>query len=296
MKYFPTNWLKGLALSGLALGLMGCPVEPLPPVDNEAEYDLGFDEGFAEDEEYWQGFDDSYDTVDGGTIFYQGDTIPYYDEISYEAGYWDGVYYAYHDGYFVAYDYAFTIGFSEGYDLAFYDDYEDFLQNDVHVEWLDGGFSDGYNDGFSEGRVFGAFDWLDNRDFDWLDAMLDYREGTDLTVAGVSTGVNGPVTLYEWGQDPFELVGKMTLSAARGESPLAIRATGGKQTAAMKQADEGVSYRPLIETVRSALTQRPATSARGGDTPLRVEENWLERVEQYRAVQAKGTKANTRTQ
>ena len=50
--------------------------------------------------------------------------------------------------------------------------------------------------------MFGAWDWDDGRAFDWLDAMLDYRDGTDVTIGGVSTGDQGPVYLYVYGTDP----------------------------------------------------------------------------------------------
>lgn len=59
----------------------------------------------------------------------------------------------------MAYDYAFTVGFSEGYDIGYRPDWPDFLYSDQHVEYYDGGFTDGYNDGFSEGRVLGATDY-----------------------------------------------------------------------------------------------------------------------------------------
>ena len=122
----------GVSMVIAAAQLTGCPID-------DAEYDLGFVAGFAQDDEYWMGFDDSMDTVGFGPIYYQGSTIPIVEDPPYDAGYWDGVWYAYNDGYFVAYDYAFTIGFSEGYDLAFYPDWEDFLAGDEHVEYDDGG-------------------------------------------------------------------------------------------------------------------------------------------------------------
>lgn len=283
------QWMSGAALSASALLLAGCPDGT---VDPQVEYDLGFTAGFANDDEYWQGFADSYDTVDAGTIYYSGSEIPFYEDPPYDAGYWDGVWYAYNDGYFVEYDYAFTIGFSEGYDVAYQPGYEDFLENDTHYEYLDGGFTDGYNDGFSEGRVFGAFDYADDRDFDWLDAMLDYRDGTDLEVAGVSTGVDGPVELYEYGVDPADLVGK-ALSPLRPERDAAvpaIRATGGKA----KAEAPTLSYRELPGNVQTDFSTRPTTSPRAAAT-LRVEGNWLSRIEAYRdALEAAATAKSRR--
>lgn len=269
---------RALAVLGLGLlpaALMGCP----ETTDPQIEYDAGFAAGFAEDDEYWQGFDDSWDTRDGGTIYYQGSTIPVYDDPPYDAGYWDGVWYAYNDGYFVAYDYAFTIGFSEGYDAAFAADYADFLNSDDHVEWLDGGFTDGYNDGFSEGRVFGAYDYSHNLAFDWLDAMLDYRDGTDVTVAGVSTGEEGPVTLYEYGTDPNDLIKGITTHGRVPVGPVpAIRHGKDKQT-----ETPPISYRPLIDEVESELNTRPETSPRAG-RDLTLNSTWLQRVNEYRTA------------
>ena len=206
-------------LLAATLGLSGCPPYVTDPdteyvTDPDTEYDVGFADGFALDAKYWEGYDDSMNTVDAGpiySIYYSGGSIPYvenppYDGTHYEAGYWDGVWYAYNDGYFVAYDYAFTIGFSEGYDMAFQPGWRTFLANDVHTEYDDGGFSDGYNDGFSEGRVFGAWDYDAGWPFDWLDAMMDYRAGTDLVIGDVGTGEYGPVYLYEYGTDPHDFL------------------------------------------------------------------------------------------
>jgi hypothetical protein len=278
----------GVCLSALLLS--GCPggyvPPPPPPPDPQAEYDEGFDDGFLVDDEYWQGFDDSYDTIDGGTIYYSGSEIPFYDELTYEAGYWDGVWYAYNDGYFVAYDYAFTVGFSEGYDIAFQPNYAAFLQNDVHLEYLDGGFSDGYNDGFSEGSVFGAWDYANGRSFDWLDAMLDYRAGTDLVVAGVATG---EIELYEYGVDPNDLVkGTKQLRTADPARALAIRDSGAKADV------PPISYRGIRPEVRTELTQRPATSPRS-DTALTLTTTWIQRIDAYRAtLDTKAAPAQTR--
>ena len=63
----------GVMITGLGLLLMGCPGGIS---DAQVQYDLGYVAGFAQDEEYWQGFDDSLDTVDGGTIYYSGREIP----------------------------------------------------------------------------------------------------------------------------------------------------------------------------------------------------------------------------
>jgi hypothetical protein len=283
MKYI--QQIKNIAAAGIlsisALALQGCPTVPID--DSQVQYDLGFAAGFLVDEEYWQGFDDSYDTVDAGPIYYSGGQIPVYEDPPYDAGYWDGVWFAYNDGYFVAYDYAFTIGFSEGYDLAFYPDYEDFLENDPHIEFLDGGFTDGYNDGFSEGRVFGAFDYADGLDFDWLDAMLDYRSGTDVEIAGVSTGLDGPVELYEYGTDPNEFIDAKSSKGTRvvdGPKP-SIRSLGND-----KAETPELSYRDLTAGVRTDLSTRPDSSPRDSATALRVEGNWLARIEAYRAALA----------
>lgn len=286
-------WKRAAGMATLLLVsvvLAGCPVAPT----GDPDYDAGFLVGFAQDNEYWQGFDDGFDTVDGGTIYYTGSEIPYYDDLSYDAGYWDGVWYAYNDGYFVEYDYAFTIGFSEGYDVAFGPGGIAFIQGDQHVEWLDGGFTDGYNDGFSEGRVFGAYDYGAGLSFDWFDALLDYRDGTDLTVGGVSTGSSGPVELYVYGTDPFDLIGKSVLAdkiAKRVAEGFSIRKSEAK---AAKQNGTELSYRPLTTSVQGDLTKKPQLSPRSGKK-LTLTTSWLERVNQYRtAVDAKATAPSTK--
>lgn len=288
---------KGLALAlvPLALLLAGCPVTGVT-IDPNVQYDAGFVVGFAQDSEYWKGFDDSYDTVDGGEIYYSGDLIPDLSEISYDAGYYDGLWYAYHDGYFVAYDYAFIIGFSEGYDVAFGPNWEAFLRSDVHVEWLDGGFSDGYNDGFSEGRILGASDWLDGLAFDWIDALVWYR-GTDangnlndiyFADLDLGTGVYGPVYLYLYGSNPFELVKGLKASSprkGRAYTP-SIRHQG---VNTKQDYEEGIiSYRPLKAAVQTELDVHPTQTPRS-DTKLTLETTWLERVNAYNA--AYGTKS-----
>ena len=255
-----------------ALLLAGCP----------SEYDAGFADGFAEDEDYWTGFDDSWDTVDAGPIYYQGSAIPQVADPPYDAGYWDGVWYAYNDGYFVAYDYAFTIGFSEGYAIAYTPDWPAFLASDEHIEYLDGGFTDGYNDGFSEGRVFGAWDYENGWPFDWLDAMLDYRDGTDLEIGGVATGVYGPVYLYEYGTDPLDLIGK-TRAVNRNTDPArAIRVNAAAKTAKTDIPD--LSYRDLSAQARTGLDKEPSTSPRGGEQNVPLDTTWLERIEAYRTA------------
>lgn len=273
-----------LAVIAISATLTGCPPGFFdPPVDPvNPEYDAGFNDGFLEDDWYWTGFDDGYYTIDGGPIYYQGAEIPYYDDGSYEAGYWDGVWFAYNDGYFVDYDYAFTIGFSEGYDAAFAFDWPQFIAGDEHIEWLDGGFSDGYNDGFSEGRVFGAYDYETGLPFDWLDAMLDYRDGTDLIVVDadneeVGTGLYGPVYLYEYGTDPAGLI-KSARAARHPEG----RPTPAIRTAADAKADvPPLSYRPLPGDVQNDLSVKPTSTPRGA-RGLSLESTWLQRIQAYR--------------
>lgn len=267
------------ALIMAAALLAGCPY-PLPT----GEYDVGFDDGFLEDDWYWTGFDDGYDTIDGGPIYYQGSEIPFYDDETYDAGYWDGVWYAYNDGYFVDYDYAFTIGFSEGYDLAFAFDWPSFIASDEHIEWLDGGFSDGYNDGFSEGRIFGAYDYETSYPFDWLDAMLDYRDGTDVAVVDandveVGTGELGPVFLYEYGTDPNDLIKASARLRAKSDRPVpAIR-----NLDPAKAEAPALSYRTLPNDIRTELNVKPATSPRA-TRALRLDTSWLQRVDAYQSA------------
>lgn len=262
-----------LLLVTAAVLLAGCP----PGTDTD--YDLGFALGFAQDGWYWTGYDDSFATVDFGPIYYQGSAIPELTTPPYEAGYWDGVWYAYNDGYFVAYDYAFTIGFSEGYDIAYSPFWPVFLASDVHVEYLDGGFSDGYNDGFSEGRVFGAWDFDNGWPFDWLGAMMDYRSGTDVIAGGVGTGIYGPVYLYEYGTDPLDFVKSVRQARGQAERPIpAIR----NQNAA-KTDVPALSYRPLIPQAQSGLNVMPLLSPRS-DRQLQVPGTWLDRVNAYLAA------------
>ncbi len=286
-----------LVLTASAL-LAGCPAPPVPPVDNgegegegetppewnQAEYDRGFDEGFLVDEQYWKGFDDSFYTRDAGPIYYAGAGIPYVEAPEYDAGYWDGVWYAYNDGYFVAYDYAFTVGFSEGYDIGYRPDWPDFLHSDQHVEYYDGGFTDGYNDGFSEGRVLGATDYAQGLPYDWLDAMMYYREGNDVYIEelDLGTGEYGPVYLYEYGTDPNELL------AGKKSANGAVRDRAGRGTPSIRRGPEkaeapALSYRALPENVRGLLNTRPTVSPRS-TAELTLKDTWLQRIETYRST------------
>ncbi|HIJ65638.1 MAG TPA: hypothetical protein HPP77_06750 [Candidatus Hydrogenedentes bacterium] len=301
-----------LALAAVALLSAGCPEWDyaiwtpgsghLPPTSDPGKmwYDLGFDDGFAEDDWYWQGYDDSYDTVDFGPIYYQGSTIPFIEESTYQAGYWDGVWWAYNDGYFTSYRYAFIIGFSEGYDSAFWPDYLAFLASDEHIECLDGGWSDGYNDGFSEGRVFGANDYESYLPFDWMDALLDYEDGTDLYFdeVDVGTGVYGPVYLYEYGTDPVDVIeGAAKNTAPSTERRNRIRAalerrkiSSDLEAESGRDAEDGDRdpdsyFRPLISSARQALDVAPAKSLRA-DRYLRLDTTWLERVSAYKTLPA----------
>ncbi len=261
------------------LALSGCPTNP---VWNQAEYDRGFDDGFMVDEEYWLGFDDSYDTRDFGPIYYSGSEIPIVEEPAYDAGYWDGVWYAYNDGYFVQYDYAFTVGFSEGYDVGFRANWIAVISADEHPEHLDGGWSDGYNDGFSEGLMLGATDYDTGLPFDWLDAMFYYREGNDVYLEEVDrgTGEYGPVWLYEYGTDPNDLVKKAT-PARSDPDRAAIRRTPG----AAKADTPDLSYRVLTPEAAAKYNTRQSTSPRAGEYTLSVSDTtWLERVQAYRSA------------
>jgi hypothetical protein len=244
-------------------------------------------DGFNDDAEYWTGYFDSWDTLDDSPVYYSGDTIPNVDTPPYDSGYYDGQWYAYHDGYFVAYRYAFVIGFSEGYDSAFWPDYLDFLAQDQHIEYHNGGFGDGYMDGYSEGRVFGAYDYSHDIDFDWLDALLDYESGTDVTVGGVSTGQAGPVDLYLHGQDPNDLSKSIRkMMGGRPEAP-AIRKT--------INIDELPLFRPLTDDAKSELDVTPTHSLRG-NVELTLESSWLQRINQYVAAETKAhTTGATRT-
>lgn len=264
----------------------GCP----SGTPSEGTYDEGYDDGFAQDDWYWDGYFDGYDTIDFTPIYYDGSSIPYYDSPPYDAGYWDGVWYAYNDGYFVDYHYAFILGFSEGYDNAFWPDYLDFLYYDVHTEYENGGWADGYNDGFSEGRVFGAYDYEAGLPFDWLDALLDYESGTDLYFeeVDVGTGVYGPVYLYEYGTDPTTF--KKAAALERGtKAPLTIR-----RAATTKGVDiDSLSlFRPLDSQAKQDLQVTPDQSLRDS-IELRLETSWLQRVNAYLDTYKSAAKSTT---
>jgi hypothetical protein len=268
------NLVRAMCVAGVVLAslvLAGCSGGS----SSITRYEAGFNDGFAQDDYYFTGYDDSWYTIGSGPLLYQGGDIPYIDDFTYDAGYYDGLFYAYNDGYWVAYRYAFIIGFSEGYDNAFAPDYLDFLAFDTHVEYLTGGFSDGYNDGFTEGRVFGAFDYEAFLPFDWLDALRDWENGTDLYFeeVDVGTGVFGPAVLYEWGTDPHFL--RSGGAPARG---MVEAAKGLRNTA----TDEGhtAESRPLEPNQTDQLLVTPTESLRSGRT-LRIEQSWLERIEAY---------------
>ncbi len=257
-------------LAATILFLTGCPTGPIPP-GGGTSYDNGFNVGFARDDWYFSGYDDSWFTKDDSPVYYQGDTIPFYDDDTYTAGFWDGVAYAYEDGYFVAYRFAFIIGFSEGYDNAFYPDYLDFLANDVHVEFLNGGFGDGYNDGFSEGRILGANDFESGLPFDWFDAFLFWQEGTDdiyFEEIDLGTGGFGPVVLYT---HPYA-EGK---SSKRIASTAAVRMTMRGATAEKQSDDDYI--RPLNDEQAADLDVTPSNSLRN-NRELRLDTTWLDRV------------------
>ena len=287
--------IQGAALALLVLAGTGCPIV------QTTDYDTGFAAGFAMDDWYWQGYDDSYATLSYSPLYYQGSTITTADTPPYDQGYWDGVWYAYNDGYFVCYDYAFTIGFSEGYDAAYYSGYLTFLANDVHVENDNGGWGDGYNDGFSEGRVFGASDYEQGLAFDWLNALLDYRSGTDLNFAEISvgTGSYGPVTLYVYGTDPAAAK-SLAQTRVPGNANLPIGRSKRSDTLPAIRADlalkvstsnpPALSYRTLPTTEEQELDTCPTNTARSS-RPLTLTTTWLERVDAYRAAEAPAAKS-----
>lgn len=253
------------------------------------EYNAGFDDGFADDSEYFLGYDDGFDTVGAGPIFYQGDLIPFSEALTYTAGYWDGQFEAYNDGYFVEYRFAFIIGFSEGYDNAYWSDFLDFLANDMHIEYLHGGFSDGYNDGFSEGRIFGAFDYEVAFPFDWMDAFLDWESGTDLFFEEVNkgTGEFGPVILYEWGTNPHELF-ELDEAArdTRSTTPaIRMRKTKVEGDTIESRVETRVveATRPLTDEQSTVLDTSPISTSRT-ERGLTLTSTWLERIESIQAV------------
>ena len=65
---------------------------------HSSSFEKGFDDGFAQDEEYFLGYDESWLTRDDSPILYSGNEIPFIDDLSYDAGFNDGIWTAYHDG------------------------------------------------------------------------------------------------------------------------------------------------------------------------------------------------------
>ncbi|HRI86796.1 MAG TPA: hypothetical protein PK869_00950 [Candidatus Hydrogenedentes bacterium] len=273
--------IRALALAVLVFLGTACP--PGGPT-GDTDYDVGYAAGFLRDDFYWDGYFDGWDTIDVDPAYYDDSDIPFIDDGSYDAGYWDGVWYAYNDGYFVDYQYAFVIGFSEGYDNAYWDDYLDFLDFDEHLEFVNGGWSDGYHDGYSEGRVFGASDYEEARSFDWLDALLDYQSGTDLYFdeVDVGTGIYGPVELYEYGTNPNTLKKAAKARMRSGSALPAIR------TATKGTTTDFEWFRPFDEEAADLLDYAPLESLRDS-IELRLTTTWLERVEEYVAF-SKSTK------
>lgn len=288
---------RNIAAAGLAVAMVfalaACP--PVPPIDDpQNDYDEGFNDGFLEDDWYWDGFFDSFDSVDA-TYYYDDSEIPYLESPAYDAGYWDGVWYAYNDGYFTSYRYAFIVGFSEGYDNAYASDYLNFLATDDHLEYLTGGFGDGYNDGFSEGRVFGANDYEQGLTFDWLGALLDYESGTDLYFeeVDVGTGVYGPVYLYEYGVHPADY-GKSTADKrpVRKELFRSLRADTSKARDKDVNVDDYPLFRDLSPQAQTSLSVTPETSERN-DRNLRLDTSWLDRIDAYTDAGGEKTASET---
>jgi hypothetical protein len=276
-KFAGKTW-KTVSAVTLSLALVACP----SGVDLQAEYDLGYAAGFLRNDFYFDGFFDGYDTLEDVPYYYDTSDIPFIDELSYDAGYWDGVWYAYNDGYFVDYHYAFIIGFSEGYDAAFYPDYLAFLASDEHFEFLNGGWGDGYNDGFSEGRIFGAADFEAGLVFDWEDALADYESGTDLYFEEIDlgTGIYGPVFIYEYGTDPADLLVKRSAKSVRNRPTPSIRSTGEASTV---KGDD--LYRPLSSEAQAALDTLTTTTPRNPHT-IRIETTYLDRINAYLAAKS----------
>lgn len=283
----------GLIALALATALIGCAPhhDVVVIADASAEYAIGYEDGFASDSDYIDGYDDSWFTVGSGPILYNASSIPFLDDVSYSAGFWDGVFDAYNDGYFVAYRYAFVIGFSEGYDNGFWSDYLDFLDADVHLEFDHGGFSDGYHDGFSEGRVFGAFDYEAGLPFDWLDALLDWESGTDLvfTEIGVGTGAYGPVVFYTWGTDPLA-AGSLAPARASSTERATSSTTPDARSHLTGSAFALSIARPLTPEQELQLSVIPPVSLRD-PRPLLLVSTWLERIDLYNSTGASGSAA-----
>jgi hypothetical protein len=262
-----------------AAGNAAVPVTRTVHVDTHPQYDAGFIDGYNQDNYYWSGYFDSWDTQDDDPVDYKGDTIPRVEDPPYESGYNDGLWYAYHDGYFVAYKYAFILGFSEGYDNAYLPDYLDFLTADEHIEYRNGGFGDGYMDGYSEGRVFGAYDYEAGIDFDWLGPLLDYEDGVDLYFEeiDVGTGLYGPVILYEHGQDPSTLQESPGRGDVESMRLRAIRIADQRKMINIAQLD---LYRILTTDAAQALSASPLQSPRS-NRALLLTDPWLDRINEY---------------
>lgn len=291
---------SALGVAVAAVLLVGCPYVPDGPPfipddpsgDPQTDYDRGFAAGFALDDWYWDGYLDGYYTISFGPIYYDDSGIPYIESPPYTAGYWDGVWYAYNDGYFVDYHYAFIIGFSEGYDNAYWPDYLSFLASDVHIEYLHGGWIDGYNDGYSEGRVFGANDYEQGLPFDWLDALRAYEDNVDLYFeeVDVGTGIWGPVILYEYGVNPHEAKRRPPASSGAEPAAFTVRTAAG----AAKSGDGSWDlYRPFRADAKAELEATPEASARDSSRSLRLSTTWYERITQYRAGEAAKTRIGT---
>ncbi len=282
-----------LVLATVVLAGCGGDSESDVGPSGEVAYLEGFDDGFADDSEYYLGYDEGFMTVGAGPVLYSGDLIPFSEFLTYQAGFWDGQFEAYNDGYFVEYRFAFIIGFSEGYDSAFAGDYIQFLANDHHLEFLHGGFSDGYNDGFSEGRIFGAFDYEVFLPFDWLDAFLDWEAGTDLFFeeVGKGTGDSGPVVLYEWGVNPHDLVNLSRDESEESDRPHSFALESDRRMRLDKNALAAKSM--LIKDVTTQETARAFTNdqidtlAVAPDTTSRTSREltltttWFERINAY---------------
>ncbi len=276
------------ALAFAAVAVTGCPEPPFN--GGTTAYDRGFDDGFARDGWYWDGYWDGFDTIDHAPIYYQGGEIPYIDDNTYDAGFYDGVWWAYNDGYFVDYHYAFLIGFSEGYDLFYRSNYLNLLAGDQHTEFFHGGWIDGYHDGFSEGRIFGANDFEQGIAFDWLDALLDYEDGVDLYFEEVDlgTGELGPVFLYEYGTDPHTFKNAATEGEREraGRAPLGIREERASLEKLRLKAAE--MFRQLTEEAKSELRVQPEQGLRARDRSIeRLNDTWLDRVNRYLGLHAK---------
>lgn len=272
----PASFSAMTNVAALAIVLIagaGCPFQN--------SYDAGFLAGFNRDRDYWNGYWDGYDTIDIEPIFYRGNEIPLINDDSFNAGFADGRWYAYNDGYFTDYRFAFVIGFSEGYDNAFWEDFLEFLANDRHIEFFNGGWSDGYHDGFSEGAIFGAFDFRTGLPFDWLDALLAYEFNTDVEIPelNLSTGDLDRVPLYEYGTDPFTLT-KSGVSIR--EHPFRDSAPAIRRSAEDKAIDpsELSSLRPLTAEARAELDVLFDTSLRS-DRELLLTSTYLERIQDY---------------